>query len=374
MATSIEQVENDDESSYDFDVHPITLSTFAVSSQQSLAASLANSEISNGKLRHGVRSFLQKLFHPTKISFANQEITSTNHEALNMNYINETAYPIVSPLPVTQGPIRLFILRHAERLDCYYSSQWVRQAFDKDDKFCRFSPILPETIPSRTSICDFVADPPLTLQGLKDAYRTGIILREKNIDIHYCYSSPSLRCIQTATKLLEGLHSNHKLKIRIEPGLFEYTTWYANDETTDSLEMPRFLTKKELLENQYSIDKNYHEQMSISEISRSETESDYYERSHRVTTAILKQHENDLITQVQQGQTSTHDHLHVLFIAHAPTLETCTRKLCGGKFRSDRLSSISRHIDFLSMTVIEKKDNNCDRWMFRRSSIFKENT
>lgn len=78
--------------------------------------------------------------------------------------------------------------------------------------------------------------------------------------------------------------------------------------------MPRFLTKKELVENQYSIDKNYHEQMSISEISRSESESDYYERSHRVTTAILKQHENDLITQIQQGQTSVQDQLHVLFI------------------------------------------------------------
>lgn len=143
MATSIEHMENDDESSYDFDVHPITLSTFAVSSQQSLAASLANSDIANRKLKHGVRSFLQKLFHPTRIPFANQEMTSGVHEALNMNYINETAYPIVSPLPITQGPIRLFILRHAERLDCYYSSQWVRQAFDKEDKFCRFSPILP---------------------------------------------------------------------------------------------------------------------------------------------------------------------------------------------------------------------------------------
>ena len=41
----------------------------------------------------------------------------------------------MSPLPIIQGPIRLFVLRHGERLDQYYSSQWLRQAFDKYSKF-----------------------------------------------------------------------------------------------------------------------------------------------------------------------------------------------------------------------------------------------
>lgn len=48
-----------------------------------------------------------------------------------------------SQLCITQGPIRLLVLRHGERLDRYYSSQWLRQAFDKDGNYCRFSPILP---------------------------------------------------------------------------------------------------------------------------------------------------------------------------------------------------------------------------------------
>ncbi|CAF0887767.1 unnamed protein product, partial [Didymodactylos carnosus] len=280
-----------------------------------------------------------------------------------------TAYRPLSPLVVTHGPVRLLVLRHGERLDRYYSSQWLRQAFDNDGNYCRFSPILPETLPLRQAIKDFDADPPLTYKGLKDAYHTGTVLREKNIHINYCYSSPSLRCIQTAAKMLEGLQLQNKMKIRIEPGLFECTGWYVN-ETTDTLQMPRFMTKKELIENKYKIDKSYKEQMSFSTLSRLEDELEFYERSHLVTSQILKIHENELIQQVQEGIGSASTSSHVLFIAHAPSLETTTRKLCGGQFRPETLGHVIRNVDFLTMTVIEKTDNNCSKWIFRRNSFY----
>jgi ubiquitin-associated SH3 domain-containing protein len=130
--------------------------------------------------------------------------------------------------------------------------------------------------------------------------------------MHYCYSSPALRCIQTASKILEGLQIHNKIKIRIEPGLFECTSWYTTNET--KLTMPRFMTKKELLENKYSIDKNYHEQMNILELSQIETELEFYERSHAITAAILKMHENEFINQIQQGHMSSQHHIHILFI------------------------------------------------------------
>lgn len=78
--------------------------------------------------------------------------------------------------------------------------------------------------------------------------------------------------------------------------------------------MPKFLTKKELLENKYPIDKNYHEYMNLTDISKLETELEYYQRSHAVASAILKYHENEFITQVQQGQMTSQHHIHVLFI------------------------------------------------------------
>ena len=38
-----------------------------------------------------------------------------------------------------------------------------------------------------------------------------------------------------------------------------------------------------------------------------------------------------------------------LFLAHAPNLETCTRKLCGGKIRPDSLPHVIRNVDFLTV-------------------------
>jgi len=84
----------------------------------------------------------------------------------------------------------------------------------------------------------------------------------------------------------------------------------------------------------------------------------------------LKMHEQELITQIQQGHMSPNQSVHILFIAHAPSLETTTRKLCGGKFRPDTLPHVIRNVDFLTMTVIEKTDNNCEKWIFRRNSFY----
>jgi len=107
---------------------------------------------------------------------------------------------------------------------------------------------------------------------------------------------------------------NFFLLQRIEPGLFECTGWYTASETSNVLTMPRFMTKKELLENKYAIDKHYHEQMSMAEVSQLETELEFYQRSHAVATSILKMHEHEYITQIQQGQMSPQQPLHILFI------------------------------------------------------------
>ena len=125
------------------------------------------------------------------------------------------------------------------------------------------------------------------------------------------------------------------------------------------------MTKKELIDNKYPIDKNYREQMNLTLISQLETDMEFYERSHTVTAAILKIHEDDYITQIKQGHISVEQHIHILFIgensfllfndgnhlfdlAHAPSLETCTRKSSGGKYRPDVLEYVIRNVDFSS--------------------------
>lgn len=74
------------------------------------------------------------------------------------------------------------------------------------------------------------------------------------------------------------------------------------------------MTKKELLENKYPIDKHYHEQMTMAEVSQLENELEFYQRSHAVTASILKMHEQEYITQIQQGQMTSQQHVHILFI------------------------------------------------------------
>jgi hypothetical protein len=120
-----------------------SLSMVAISSNQSLATPLVNKNMNERKPKHGVRNFLRKILGLSPNSSHQQGMALTPTEPLNIDFVHGTAYPSMTPLPITQGPIRLFVLRHGERLDRYYSSQWLQQAFDKDGNFCRFSPILP---------------------------------------------------------------------------------------------------------------------------------------------------------------------------------------------------------------------------------------
>jgi hypothetical protein len=115
----------------------------------SVPATTININVVEAKGKGGVRNFMRKFFKQsssTSKSPGNTRPTAISPPAgpgLNIDLVRGTAYPSMSPLPITQGPIRLLVLRHGERLDRYYSSQWLRQAFDKDGNFCRFSPILP---------------------------------------------------------------------------------------------------------------------------------------------------------------------------------------------------------------------------------------
>lgn len=62
-------------------------------------------------------------------------------------------------------------------------------------------------------------DPPLTVMGTRMA---SILSRELyNNGVHFTavYSSPTLRCIETATRLIQP-HS--KLLIRVEPAFFNF--------------------------------------------------------------------------------------------------------------------------------------------------------
>lgn len=84
---------------------------------------------------------------------------------------------------------------------------------------------MPKTLPNREDISDFDFDPPLTEIGLLQAKLHGEELASKGIKITHVYSSPALRSIQTADKILEGMNLKDTVPIRIETGLFELMSW-----------------------------------------------------------------------------------------------------------------------------------------------------
>lgn len=126
---------------------PVISPANAASTKKSSATPASSVE---NKEKNGMRKLIHKIFKssssssssPTK-GASNTRATGHDSPKLNIDHQRETAYSPLSPLPITQGSIRLLVLRHGERLDRYYSSQWLRQAFDKNGNFCRFSPILP---------------------------------------------------------------------------------------------------------------------------------------------------------------------------------------------------------------------------------------
>jgi hypothetical protein len=80
-----------------------------------------------------------------------------------------------------------------------------------------------------------------------------------------------------------------RVKIRIEPGLFEFLGWYERG-------LPSFFTSSELNItedeeiNLYNIDKNYRPIISLEKLSRDEKYIDYYNRSFKVTQQITDKH------------------------------------------------------------------------------------
>ncbi|CAF4392972.1 unnamed protein product [Adineta steineri] len=69
---------------------------------------------------------------------------------------------------------------------------------------------------------------------------------------------------------------------------------YIINETSNILTMSRCMTKKE-------------KQISIFELFQFENELEFYKQSHTIATTILN-------IQIQQEQTSTQYHIHILFI------------------------------------------------------------
>ncbi|XP_065322549.1 uncharacterized protein LOC135929767 [Gordionus sp. m RMFG-2023] len=121
--------------------------------------------------------------------------------------------------------------------------------------------------------------------------------------LNWVYCSPSLRCVQTVHYILKGLGLDEALKIRIEPGLFEWYGWHREVK-------PVFMSPQRFKNCSFNIDTTYVTMMPEVQYNPSETLEEYYARGEKFMRLLAKRHDQ------QEGD--------FLIMGHAATLEVNT--------------------------------------------------
>ncbi|KAJ7400598.1 Ubiquitin-associated and SH3 domain-containing protein A [Pitangus sulphuratus] len=207
-------------------------------------------------------------------------------------------------------------------------------------KYYRADLNLPSALPKRKdSMKQFEYDPPLSCCGIFQSRLIGEALLDQEVMVSYVYSSPALRCVQTAQHVLQGLKLNQKVKIRVEPGLFEWTKWEG------SKVIPNFMTVAELAEAAYSVETSYRGNFPLSSLVPSESYEDYLSRS----SAVMKQ----IITACPSKGV-------ILIVGHGSSLASFTWPLMGLPSRdSSDFAQMVRKIPSLGMCFCEElKEQN----------------
>ncbi|KAA0701951.1 Ubiquitin-associated and SH3 domain-containing protein B [Triplophysa tibetana] len=179
-------------------------------------------------------------------------------------------------------------------------------------------------------------DAPITVVGSTQARIVGEAMQESNTTIDFVYCSPSLRCVQTAHDILRGMQQDGRISIRVEPGLFEWTKWVSGTS------LPPWIPPTDLAAAKLNVDTTYRPLFPINKLTMSETYDMYISRSYKVTRDILAYCEN-------KGN-------NILFVAHASSLEACTRQIQGLSPQNHKdFVQVVRKIPYLGLCACEEQ-------------------
>eukprot|EP00088_Acartia_fossae_P057739 TRINITY_DN6738_c0_g1_i1.p1 TRINITY_DN6738_c0_g1~~TRINITY_DN6738_c0_g1_i1.p1 ORF type:complete len:713 (-),score=118.88 TRINITY_DN6738_c0_g1_i1:256-2394(-) len=256
---------------------------------------------------------------------------------------NSSGEEVVSSTTPTfnSSPRQVFIARHGERVDFTFGS-WIPYSFDSEGNYERKDLNMPGSIPKRKRGPEgFARDCPLTAVGSFQALILGEAMKSSGVEIQHVFCSPSLRCVQTCHNILTGLGIAQKVKMNLEPGLFEWLAWYQDS-------MPDWMDAEELISAGYNIDATYKPYISADELQDcQESCQQFYIRNFFVTQCALQ------ATEEVGGN--------VLLVAHAGSLDTCTRQLIGKDPRPvNSLMSIVRKVPYCAVAMVEEVINDED--------------
>lgn len=214
--------------------------------------------------------------------------------------------PLEAASPSTTESRQIFICRHGERVDFTFGA-WIPYCFEANGSYIRRDLNMPEGIPPR-NIQDFQNDSPLTTLGEMQASLVGEAMKSSAVKIDVAFTSPSLRCVQTLSKILKGLGSS--VEMNVEPGLIEWLAWYPNG-------LPTWMSNEELSKAGFNVQGSYEPIVKADQLPARENAAQYYERSYNLIKRIIESTVGN-----------------ILIVAHAASLAACTRQLTGGRIPS----------------------------------------
>uniref|UniRef100_A0A3B3VMM3 Ubiquitin associated and SH3 domain containing B n=1 Tax=Poecilia latipinna TaxID=48699 RepID=A0A3B3VMM3_9TELE len=221
----------------------------------------------------------------------------------------------------TRQPKRtVFVCRHGERMDVVFGKHWLTLCSDSKGRYVRSNLNMPPSLPLWGGQRDYDMDAPITVFGSTQARLVGTSVKEWSTlctALHHC------------------LQQDGKLKVRVEPGLFEWTKWVSGNS------MPAWIPPTDLAAANFSVDTAYRPLIPASKLTVSESYENYMSRSYQVTKDILSDCKNT-------GN-------NVLIVAHASSLEACTRQLQGRSPQNAKdFIQVVRKIPYLGFCACEE--------------------
>ena len=248
------------------------------------------------------------------------------------------SHDLPSPVPKPQGPNRIFIFRHAERVDATFGQNWIRCSFDKGGNYDRKNLNMPISLPKREGGPErYNKDSPITIIGQFQSRITGEGMRDEGVRITHAFSSPSLRCVETAHNILEGIGAEGSVRIKVEPGLFEWMAWARG-------KLPDWMKLDEMAISGLNVDQGYKYIEHPENLPLEERADDYYRRSYHVIKKI---------TQCVPSNSATD----ILVLAHAGSLDSLSRMVVGQLPRSaQELTRYTQQVPYVGCCMLEEAE------------------
>ncbi|KRX77832.1 Neuron navigator 2 [Trichinella sp. T6] len=180
----------------------------------------------------------------------------------------------------------IIIMRHAERVDDIFNT-WSNIAL-KNGSYFRFDINMPDDVQMRSpemleSYIRWTCDPPITVNGKEMARCMGKLFASRKKNIYAIYSSPAVRCVQTANAFAESygkFFPNRNLSIRVEGGLYDFI--HENMAV-----VPNFIDLAELKQWKLNVDMKYKSVIEAENMTPDDFRENYANYCKSVFDSIL---------------------------------------------------------------------------------------